>query len=139
MLRKFQSWTQSQLGEKIGQATTTISGWESGAHEPSISQVQRLAEIFDIHIAYFFDERLTPTEGYEIKGNLENAELLAKLPTEVGDYFVHALREMYKLYVARKDSKLMNFEVRPRPTVKNAPAAYLKFLQSLGLRKIERE
>lgn len=37
--------TQEQLGEKLGVTKGNVSAWETGKHEPSVAQVQRIAEV----------------------------------------------------------------------------------------------
>lgn len=47
-LREEAGLTQKQLAEKIGNVQRNISNWESGASEPDISTVIKLADCFGV-------------------------------------------------------------------------------------------
>ena len=49
-LRKQNSLTQEQLGERIGVTNKTISRWETGSYMPSIDMLEVLAETFNVSI-----------------------------------------------------------------------------------------
>ena len=51
-LRQAFGWTQSQLGEKVGLAKTTISGYESEAHFLDPPTICALCDIFDCSADY---------------------------------------------------------------------------------------
>jgi transcriptional regulator with XRE-family HTH domain len=51
-LRKKVKMTQKELADHLGAAQTTVSGWERGAYEPDISQLDKMASIFDVTIGY---------------------------------------------------------------------------------------
>ena len=62
-LRMRSGLSQAALGEIIGVANTTISGWESNAAQPNIQQIQRLANVFFVSIDYLLgntDEEKAP-------------------------------------------------------------------------------
>jgi len=48
--RKQESMTQEQLAKLLKLDRTTIAGYESGKHEPSLSIVIAMAKIFDISV-----------------------------------------------------------------------------------------
>lgn len=52
MLRRRSKWTQVQIGNRMKPPVkrTLISFWESGARIPSAAQIERLAEILDVHL-----------------------------------------------------------------------------------------
>lgn len=51
-LRTKKSIKQKDLGQVLNYNYTTISNYESGRNEPSISDIKKLAEFFDVSIDY---------------------------------------------------------------------------------------
>lgn len=49
-MRKEIRLTQKQLAEKLNVQTITVRKWESGEHEPSISKLDQLSDIFECPI-----------------------------------------------------------------------------------------
>jgi transcriptional regulator with XRE-family HTH domain len=49
-LRKEQSMTQEQLGEKLGVTNKTVSRWETGTYLPPVEMLQLLSELYGITI-----------------------------------------------------------------------------------------
>lgn len=49
-LRKEQSLTQEQLGEKLGVTNKTVSRWETGAYLPPAEMLLMLSELYDVSI-----------------------------------------------------------------------------------------
>lgn len=52
--RKDKGFTQKELGEKVGVAHNTISGYESGKAEPEQDMLFKLADVLDVSINDFF-------------------------------------------------------------------------------------
>jgi len=48
MLRKKQGMSQEEFGEKIGVSRQSVSKWEMGESKPSISQLLRIAKVFEM-------------------------------------------------------------------------------------------
>jgi transcriptional regulator with XRE-family HTH domain len=48
--------SQAELGEKVGLKQRGISYWENGLSTPSIEQVEKLSEIFEVPIVYWFQD-----------------------------------------------------------------------------------
>lgn len=48
--RKKSGLTQSQLAEKIGVKTTSVSSWERGANSPDIETLYAICRIFDVSL-----------------------------------------------------------------------------------------
>ena len=57
MLRKEQNIGQQNLAEKLNVSVKTISHWETGYTEPSISQLIMLANFFDVSIDDLVDRK----------------------------------------------------------------------------------
>ena len=57
-LRKKSGLTQIELSQKINYSDKAISRWEKGEVIPSIEVLEKLAEIYQVNIVYFFEEHL---------------------------------------------------------------------------------
>ena len=55
-LRRRKGWIQKDLAQKSGVGQDTISGIESGRHEPRPSTLRKLAVVFDTEVEDFFRE-----------------------------------------------------------------------------------
>ncbi len=53
-LRKSNNWTQEQLSEKLGINAKSILRIESGKTFPTVQNLEKLAEIFNIEVAELF-------------------------------------------------------------------------------------
>lgn len=59
-LRQANGWTQAQLGEKIGLAKTTISGYESEAHYLDPPTICAICDLFGCTADYLLGRSDTP-------------------------------------------------------------------------------
>lgn len=59
-LRRRKGWSQKDLAQKSGVGQDTISGIESGRHEPRPSTLRKLAMVFDIEVEGFFRKPEAP-------------------------------------------------------------------------------
>ena len=50
LFRRSKDWNQDKLAELLNISAKTVSHWETGYSEPSISQLILLADLFDISI-----------------------------------------------------------------------------------------
>lgn len=82
--------SQKQLGIQAGLdefvASTRINRYEVGVHEPDLSMAQRLAEVLEVPLAYFYaqDERLARCIlGFATLPLSEQDDWLARLPVSV--------------------------------------------------------
>ncbi len=53
-LRKDKCLTQQELAELMSVSKSTISGYETGAYQPSLENLIRIANIFDVSADYFY-------------------------------------------------------------------------------------
>ena len=51
IFRKYQGWTQAQLGEKLGVSDKAVSSWEKGRTEPGFDNLFKMSELFHISIS----------------------------------------------------------------------------------------
>ena len=82
-LRKRNNIKQVELANMLGVKQYVISGWETSRSEPSISQICKLAEIFDVPIDYLLD---THTIRVSDIGDFKKVERNIKMDIE--DKFV---------------------------------------------------
>jgi transcriptional regulator with XRE-family HTH domain len=59
-LRRRRGWSQKDLAEESGVGQDTISGIESGRHEPRPSTLRKLADALGVEVADFFREPALP-------------------------------------------------------------------------------
>lgn len=59
-LRDAKGWTQTQLGRKIGAAKSTVSGYESEAHQLSPSLINTLCDLFGCTADYLLGRSDSP-------------------------------------------------------------------------------
>ncbi|CBZ04383.1 XRE family transcriptional regulator [Clostridium botulinum] len=73
-LREEKEFTQEELGKFLNVSRQTISGYESGAIEPSISNLVKIANIFNVSLDYLL---CRTKERYNLNlENKKNKELL---------------------------------------------------------------
>ena len=53
-VRKIKKLTQKELAEQIGIKQNSYSDWETGKNEPSIENLVKLADLFDVSLDWLF-------------------------------------------------------------------------------------
>ncbi len=83
-LRQDRSWSQAQLGQRLGTHQKQISSYERGVHIPSADLLIRLAEIFEVSLDYLLAGTVTASQRAEIADRdlVKQMELIDKLPPE---------------------------------------------------------
>jgi transcriptional regulator with XRE-family HTH domain len=61
-IRRRKGWSQKDLAEESGVGQDTISGIESGRHEPRPSTLRKLANALGVEVADFFREPAIPLD-----------------------------------------------------------------------------
>ena len=72
-LRQGMNWTQTQLGQKIGAAKSTISGYEAETHQLDAPTIHRVCDLFGCTADYLLGRSDTPLPVV----SEEDAELLS--------------------------------------------------------------
>lgn len=49
VVRKMVEMTQKDLADAVGVSESTVSNWERGKTEPSISQAEKISEVTGVH------------------------------------------------------------------------------------------
>lgn len=60
-LRINQSWTQQELGNRLGVSKQSVSNWENGNIMPSIELLCRLADLFQVPTDYLLNSNSSRT------------------------------------------------------------------------------
>ena len=76
-IRRRKGWSQKELAEESGVGQDTISGIESGRHEPRPSTLRKLADALNVEVADFFREPAVPlADASREAGPLNKDEIL---------------------------------------------------------------
>jgi putative transcriptional regulator len=54
VLRAERDWSQADLGERLGVSRQAINAIETGKHDPSLSLVFRIADLFELSVEEIF-------------------------------------------------------------------------------------
>lgn len=55
-LRSERNWSQVVLAEELHAGSSTVASWENGARMPSRANMEQLADIFNVDLAYLYGE-----------------------------------------------------------------------------------
>jgi transcriptional regulator with XRE-family HTH domain len=55
MRRKMIGWSQEKLGDALGLTFQQVQKYEKGTNRISVSRLQRIAEVFQLPLEYFFE------------------------------------------------------------------------------------
>ncbi len=59
--------TEEEIAESLGVSPSSIASWETDADEPSLSELERLAELYSRHLDYFLRETTAPPTGIHFR------------------------------------------------------------------------
>jgi transcriptional regulator with XRE-family HTH domain len=78
-LRNERKMTQQELADKIGVSFTTVSLYESDTRKPSFKALQRIADVFDVTSAFFFEGNIVDEDikNEQIRMAARNMEMLS--------------------------------------------------------------
>lgn len=75
-LRKINNLTQKDLGKKMGVSAQTILNWENNVYQPSVNELIKLADIFNVSLDYLVNR--------ERNNNIDDIKKeLAKMPQDI--------------------------------------------------------
>ncbi|EOO28654.1 hypothetical protein IIU_05772 [Bacillus cereus VD133] len=77
-LRKEQKMTQAILAEKLNVTEQAISMYERDVRKPSFAYLTKIAEIFNVPVSFFANDKLNTREKSNIDGFFYNLESLDK-------------------------------------------------------------
>lgn len=114
-LRKRAGFTQSELGEKIGVGTTTISNYEAGNSEPNIDLILSLSKVLGVSLDMLIigespksykpiEEEVMELVGVVAERQAEYNKLPVDMPAMIAEY----LRGLEKrIEVLEKEQKVI--------------------------------
>lgn len=116
-LRKSANMNQTELGEKIGKAKSTIAGYEKGFRKPKLEDINRFAEIFHTSTDFILgltDDRTPKEPSKDIERILKEPDYHykgRKLTNDDLDVLLKYLDNIYKMdpNKSNDDNKLDNY------------------------------
>jgi transcriptional regulator with XRE-family HTH domain len=63
-LRNEKGISQEKLAKDVDVAPNTISRWENATNKPKLTELNRLAEYFNVHISYFLPPDPEQSQGF---------------------------------------------------------------------------
>jgi transcriptional regulator with XRE-family HTH domain len=140
-IRRRKGWSQKDLAEESGVGQDTISGIESGRHEPRPSTLRKLADALDVEVADFFREPAVPLAEAPGEAGLADADpssrlIHAAVLEEIAELWAEQLahgffdrRTLGKMHMAGA-YLAMNHEAAVGETRKNLPPNFLEQLEA---------
>ncbi len=102
-LRKRNKMTQTDLANEMNVKQYVISSWETGRSEPSLEQLYKLGDIFNIPTDYLLDKPFVTSKSDEEFNNvIENVKLDAE------DEFIKEIFKMCNNLSKEKKKKMLN-------------------------------
>lgn len=94
-LRKINNLTQKDLGKKMGVSAQTILNWENNVYQPSVNELIKLADIFNVSLDYLVNR--------ERKNNIDDIKKeLAKMPQDI---LIEIFKEALDSYLKSSNNK----------------------------------
>jgi transcriptional regulator with XRE-family HTH domain len=92
-LRKGRKFTQQELSERMGVSRTTIANYESQRRSPSLHELRRYAEIFNVSLDFFGVE--ATDESFELLSRARAIFTNEELPKEKKREIYEELMRLY--------------------------------------------
>jgi transcriptional regulator with XRE-family HTH domain len=148
-IRRRKGWSQKELAEESGVGQDTISGIESGRHEPRPSTLRKLADALDVEVADFFREPAVPlADASREAGPLNKDEILdvvhdaiLRQETETQQAVNRAIssQRMQDSYVRPENELMARLRETKRDVVDEALVETMRILVHRELAQEERE
>jgi transcriptional regulator with XRE-family HTH domain len=148
-IRRRKGWSQKELAEESGVGQDTISGIESGRHEPRPSTLRKLADALDVEVADFFREPAVPfADALPPSGPLNKDEILdvvhdviLRQETETQQAANRAIwsQRMQDSYVRPENELMARLRETKRDVVDEALVETMRILVHRELAQEERE
>ena len=84
-LREKAGYSQQSFADAFGTKQSTVGGWESGAREPKLEVMQKLADFFDVSVDYLIGRDNTPKPRKEAEQKKEISDEDIKFALFGGD------------------------------------------------------
>ena len=83
-LRKDKGWKQSDLADRLGLSKSAIGAYETGISEPSIENLIKIAELFNVNIDYLLGHN---------RESVSWPDMASELPLETGSITLSAIND----------------------------------------------
>ncbi|HSX33136.1 MAG TPA: type II toxin-antitoxin system antitoxin SocA domain-containing protein [Candidatus Saccharimonadales bacterium] len=96
-LREKAGLTQTAVAEKLGVTRAAYIGWETGKREPSLAQLKKIAELYELSPADLLNPDLAPTEEanrYDFSSGsdeIEPREIVKESPDKLREVLLYML------------------------------------------------
>jgi transcriptional regulator with XRE-family HTH domain len=145
-IRRQKGWSQKDLADSSGVGQDTISGIESGRHEPRPSTLRKLAEALGVQVADFFREPAFPKAPAREAGQPEKEkpifdvvrDALLRQAEQDRQAFMRAVESGSATYTMRHENEAMNRLLEHDPRGELAEA-YIDLMWRLLTSEQERE
>ena len=106
--REKRSWTQKELGKRLGVSGKQVSNYEQGTPIPPIDVLVKLCQVFDCELGYILGEK-DYSQGYKIKTAIHNATGLTATSMGAIQKVTGTSRECIEFgYEAEKYRRILN-------------------------------
>ncbi len=122
MLRKEKHLTQVKLGQMLNYGYTAIANYESGRNQPSISDLKKIAQIFNVSMDYLLcvnDIR----HPYVIEDSSAQFNEFRRYYAMLDEPSKHELMHYMQFLIARSEAE-SSYETEPILKVAQDPAPY---------------
>ena len=107
-LRKQKGLSQEQLATDLNVSQSSISNYESGATKPDTDILQKIAEYFEVPVAYFFSDEKTIFYTNENNGG------------NIGNFNNNTFNIMYEKLIELYEKRIKDLEEEIRKLQNNA-------------------
>lgn len=106
--------TQTELGELIGIAKSTVAGYERGSSEPDLHKIHQIMEILSVDANYLWQDEMNEIE-FPAKKSPE--------PTDIDSEDLHPLLKIYNELNTDGQERLMEYaeDLAEMPKYKKCP------------------
>ena len=123
ILRISNGMRQDDLAEKLGLSKSSVSGWETGASEPSIHYVDRLCEVFHTTPNYLLGRGIDETIKLDEKEKRMLTVFKEQMPEKIRDVMLTISSYVHECYASEEDSRVIY-------------GMFTEFINTYGLRKL---
>ena len=101
-LRKRNNLSQIELASKMNVKQYVISSWETGRSEPSIEQLKKLSNIFNISIDYLLDKKFINVNNED-----DYNKVIENIKLDAEDDFLNNVSELCSNLSIEKKKKML--------------------------------
>jgi transcriptional regulator with XRE-family HTH domain len=123
LMRISKGMRQEDLAEKLGLSKSSISGWETGTKEPSISHIEKLCDLFHTTPNYLLDRGIQETIKLDDKEKWMLTVFKEQTPEKMQDIVMSLFSYIHERHSAAEDNDVLF-------------GLFTGFINTYGLRKL---